>query len=201
MQYRLCLLKFQEMGFERIFSYVLGNEVGVSPEQVRKDFSQFGLKGNKKAGYDIESLLDILNRLFEINEVNNVILVGMGNIGRALVNYNDHFIGTNLYIVAAFDIDPSKQNRRYGIPVFGMDQMRELITGFKVRMGIICVPSVSAQGVCNQLVENGVKGILNFAPVILKAPDHVVINDINLSIEVEAILFHLNDQVQIPKKL
>lgn len=193
LQYRLCLMKFEEMGFTNIYSYVLGNEAGVSPEQVRKDFSQFALTGNKKAGYHIPTLLATLNSMFGIDEVNNVILVGMGNIGKALANYNNQYIGSNVYIVAGFDIDPSKQNRRQGIPVFSLDQLHDLIKGFKVRVAIISVPAISAQGVCDQLVQNGISGIMNFSPVILKAPDHVVVNNINLSIEIESILYHLNE--------
>ncbi|MFH0760453.1 MAG: winged-helix domain-containing protein, partial [Bacteroidota bacterium] len=110
--YRLCLIRFKELGFKKVYSYNLGLEAGVSAEQVRKDFSQCGIGGNKKAGYDIESLLISLNEKFNLDEVRNIILIGMGNMGKALTHYNDHYIGTNVFIVAAFDIDPAKQNRK-----------------------------------------------------------------------------------------
>lgn len=190
--YRLCLLRFKELGFKKVFSHTLGNEAGVSAEQVRKDFSQCQLSGNKKAGYNIESLLTTLNEKFILSEVRNIILIGMGNMGQAIANYNNHYIGTNVYIVAAFEIDPSKQNQKYGIPVFSLDKLSAVIQGFKVNTAIIATPAISAQNVCNQLVENGIKGILNLAPVILKAPADVIISNVNLSAEIEAIIYYLN---------
>lgn len=192
--YRFCLLRFKELGFTRVFSHNLGGEAGVSPEQVRKDFSICGIRGNKKGGYDLSQLLILLNEKFMLNEVHNVILVGMGNIGRALATYNNHYIGSNVYIVAAFDIDPAKQNRKYGIPVFSMDKLSTIIQGFRVNTSIIATPALTAQSVCDQLVECGIRGILNFTPVILKTPPQVIINNINLSSEIESIIFHLNER-------
>jgi len=193
LQYRLCLIKFKELGFTKIFSYNLGNEAGVSPEQVRKDFSMHGITGNKKAGYDIDSLLEIFNRLFGMDVIHNVVLVGMGNVGRALANYNNQFIGQNVYISAAFDIDPAK-HKKTGVPVFSMDKLSDHIIKFKISTALITVPGIAAQEVCNQLLENGIRGILNFTPVVLKVPDNVVVNNINLSTEIEAIIYYLNQQ-------
>ena len=196
LQYRLCLVKFKELGFTTIYSYNLGNEAGVSPEQVRKDFSIYGITGNKKAGYEIGSLLNILNRIFGTEETHNVILIGMGNIGRALANYNKRFIAQNVYIYAAFDMDPSKQNKKSGMPVLPMSMIPEIITKNKITTAIISVPAVAAQEVCNILVDVGIKGILNFAPGVLKAPEEVVINNINLSIEIEAVIYYLNQSLK-----
>ena len=179
LQYRICLSKFKELGFSRIYSYNLGNEAGVSPEQVRKDFSIYGITGNKKAGYEIESLLELLNKLFGMDHKHNVIIVGMGNMGRSLANYNNHFIGQNAYIVAGFDIDPTKQNKKSGIPVFELNKIGSIINKHQVQTAIITVPTISAQEVCNNLIENGITGILNFAPIVLKAPKHIIINHIN----------------------
>jgi redox-sensing transcriptional repressor len=190
--YRLCLIRFKELGFKKVFSHTLGSEAGVSAELVRKDFSQYNLPGNKKAGYNIDSLLIALNEKFVLNEVRNVILVGMGNMGKAIANYNHHYIGTNVYIVAAFDIDPSKQNRKFGMPVFSLDKLSAVIQGFKVNTAIIATPAISAQNVCNQLVENGIKGIMNLAPISLKAPKDVLVSNVNLSSEIETIIYRLN---------
>ena len=192
--YRLCLIRFKELGFKKVYSYNLGLEAGVSAEQVRKDFSQCGISGNKKAGYDIESLLISLNEKFKLDEVRNIILIGMGNMGKALTHYNDHYIGTNVFIVAAFDIDPAKQNRKAGLPVLSMDKLGDIIQGFKVTTAIIATPAISAQNVCNQLITQGIHGILNFAPVTLKVPDTVFISNINLSCEIEAIIYHLHER-------
>lgn len=194
LQYRLCLVKFKELGFKKIFSYNLGNEAGVSPEQVRKDFSMHGIQGNKKAGYDIETLLIVFNDIFGMDVIHNVVLVGMGNVGRALANYNNQYIGQNVFIVSAFDIDPSKQNKKYGVPVYQMAELGEHIQRYNISTALITVPGIAAQGVCDQLLSLGIRGILNFTPVILKVPENIIINNINLSTEVEAILYYLNKQ-------
>ncbi|MFH0761840.1 MAG: redox-sensing transcriptional repressor Rex, partial [Bacteroidota bacterium] len=129
-----------------------------------------------------------------LDEVRNIILIGMGNMGKALTHYNDHYIGTNVFIVAAFDIDPAKQNRKAGLPVLSMDKLGDIIQGFKVTTAIITTPAISAQNVCNQLITYGIQGILNFAPVTLKVPDTVFVSNINLSCEIEAIIYHLHER-------
>jgi len=194
LQYRICLGKFQERGFTRIYSYNLGNAAGVSPEQVRKDFSTYGITGNKKAGYEISSLLVVLNELFGMEKTHNVIIVGMGNMGRALANYNERFITQHVYIYAAFDTDPAKQNKTSGMPVLPLSRIPDIVSKNNITTAIISVPAPAAQEVCNLLIELGVKGILNFAPVVLKVPDHIVINHINLSSEIEAIIYYLNER-------
>jgi len=190
--YRICLLRLKELGFTKVFSHTLANEAGVSAEQVRKDFSQTAISGNKKAGYNIDSTLAILNEKFVLSEVRNIILIGMGNMGKAIANYKNHYIGTNVYVVAGFDIDPSKQNRQSGLPVFSMDKLPSVIQGFMVSAAILATPAVSAQSACNLLIENGIKGILNLAPVILKVPKDVKVTNINLSAEIESIMYDMN---------
>lgn len=193
LQYRLCLVKFKQLGFSRVYSYNLGNEAGVSPEQVRKDFSIYGVTGNKKAGYEIESTLQVLDDIFATEETHQVIVVGMGNMGMALAHYNNRYIGQNIYIVAGFDIDPTKQNRKSGVPVFGLEHLGDMIRKHKVSTAILTVPAMVAQETSNLLISNGIKGILNFAPIVLKAPEQIVINNINLSTEIEAIVYYLKN--------
>ena len=187
--YRLCLVKFKEMGFKKVYSYNLGHEAGVSPEQIRKDFSQFGIKGNKKGGYDLNSLLERLNNIFKSNENQKVIIVGMGNMGRALSHYECGFTERRQYIVAGFEVDPVKIRKTYNIPVFRMSHMEEFINEHDVKIAILAVPSISAQEVCSQLVNAGIKGIMNFAPVILQVPDDVTVNNVNLCDELECIMY------------
>ncbi|MFC2133580.1 redox-sensing transcriptional repressor Rex [Bacteroidota bacterium] len=187
LQYRFCLIRLKELGFEKVFSYTLSEEAGVSAEQVRKDFSQFGIKGNKKAGYVIDQLIETFDKIFISADVQNVILVGMGNIGKALSQYRGFKQG-NLNLVAAFDIDPSKQVKSHDIPVYPVEMIPEMIGKFKVEVAIIAVPSLSAQYICDNLISNGIKGIMNFAPVILKVPKDVLVNNINLSNELQSIV-------------
>jgi len=190
LEYKLCLLRFKELGVSTIFSYNLGEVAGVTAVQVRKDFSVYGIKGKKRGGYNIDELLEALNIIFG-SASKNIIIVGMGNIGKALSQYNERFIKKNLHIVAGFDIDPSKQNKSYGIPIYPFEKLKEVIQNEKVGTAIIAVPFQTAQDVCNILIASGIKGILNFAPVILKVPDDVVIDNINLSNKLEGIIYNI----------
>jgi len=187
--YRLCIVKFKEMGFKKVYSYNLGHEAGVSAEQIRKDFSQFGIKGNKKGGYEIDHLLNKLNIIFKKNEEQKVIIVGMGNMGRALSHYECGFTEKKQYIVAGFEVDPVKIKKTYNIPVFQMSYMSGFIKENKIKIAILVVPSISAQEVCSNLVNAGIKGIMNFAPVILQVPDDVTVNNVNLCDELECIMY------------
>ena len=190
LQYKLCLLRFKELGVNTIFSHNLGEVAGVTAVQVRKDFSAYGIKGRKRGGYSIDDLLSALNKIFGESS-KNIIIFGMGNIGKALAQYNERFIKKNLHIVAGFDIDPSKQNKSFGVPIYSPDKLKEVIETHKVTTAIIAVPFQIAQEVCNTLISAGVKGILNFAPVILKVPEEIVIDNINLSNKLEGIVYNI----------
>ena len=177
------------MGFTKVYSYNLGHEAGVSAEQLRKDFSHFKITGNKKGGYDIDSVLEKLNFIFRKNKLQKVIIVGMGNIGRALSHYECGFTERRQYIVAGFDIDPVKIRKTYNVPVYHMQSMSEYIRTNNIQIAIMSVPSISAQEVCTILVEAGIKGIMNFSPVILQVPEDVIVNNINLCDELEIVIY------------
>jgi redox-sensing transcriptional repressor len=172
-----------------VFSYNLGEEVGVTPEQVRKDFSYFGIKGNKKGGYDIEKLLNAINQLFKRDEDRNIIIVGMGNIGKALTNYKG-FPENRMFIVAAFDLDPAKYTKKFNIPVYHPDKMDKIVKKHNVKVAVIAVPEFAGQEVCDKLVSLGIKGILNFSPIILRVPENVYVNNVNLRSEIDTIFYY-----------
>lgn len=192
LQYRMCLMRLREMGLDKVYSYSLALEAGVTAAQVRKDFSQFEIRGKKRGGYSIHELLDKLNYIFGKNELQDVILVGMGNIGKALSRHNCRFIKKRRYIVAGFDIDPSKYKQSNDVPVLPMELMPRYIHDNGITVAIIAVPGISAQDVCNQLVGCGIRGIMNFAPVILKVPGHIVIDNINLCNVLESVIYCAN---------
>ncbi len=189
--YRSCLLEMQELGFYKVYSHNLGAEAGVSPEQVRKDFSNFRIKGNKKGGYEIDNLVVVMDKKLGKHKVENVILIGMGNLGKALVHYKG-FVNRKINIVAAFDIDPSKQKKGDKIPVFPMEQMLQVVEAKAVSIAILAVPAVKAQLVCEDLLASGIKGILNFSPVVLKVNNGVKVSNINLSNELEGLIYQVN---------
>ena len=186
--YRGSLLRLQALGVKKVYSYTLGKETGVSAEQVRKDFSEYQIKGNQRGGYHVDEMINEMEMIFYKNGSQNLIVVGMGNIGSSLANYS-RFIQRNINIVATFDIDPSKQRLRSDIPVYTMDRLGEIIGRFNVRTAIIAVPDIAAQGVCDQLMKFGIEGVINFAPVILKVPEDIIVNNINLSDEIESVIY------------
>ena len=193
--YRSCLTRLRLMGVERVFSYTLATETGVTPAQVRKDFSEFNIKGSRKGGYEIEDLLGKMERIFYGNKEHNIILVGMGNLGQALSKYSK-FVARNMNIVATFDIDPFKIKQKTAVPVFPMGRLKEIISKHKVRIALITVPEISAQEVADTLVRHGIKGIVNFAPVLLKSPPDVIINNVNLCDELERVIYYVHKQIK-----
>ena len=191
LRYRQCLLKFEELGFEKAFSHMIAKELGISSEQVRKDFSEFGIKGNKRGGYEIASLIDTICNIFSQNGNRKAVIVGMGNIGRAIASYKG-FKKQNIYIVASFDIDPSKLKNNLSIPIFKIDELASYIKFNNIKTAILSVPEVSARSVCRILIENGITGILNFTASVLKVPENVIVNNIYLTDELESIFYYTN---------
>ncbi|MBA7523686.1 Redox-sensing transcriptional repressor Rex [subsurface metagenome] len=142
----------------------------------------------KKGGYVINELLVTINEIFQKSEVQNVIIAGMGNIGKALSQYKN-FKKNNINIVAAFDIDPAKHTKKFGISVYPLNKLTSLIKEYNVNIAIIAVPDIAAQEICNILVINGIKGIMNFSPVVLQVPEDVIVNNINLGNELEGLIY------------
>lgn len=189
--YHGLLVRLSSMGVTRVFSFTLAGGTGVTPEQVRKDFSEYGIRGNRRGGYLTSSLLKELEALFNRDRISNVILVGMGNLGQALSKYG-LFIQRGINIVATFDIDPFKQKARADDIVYPPGRLQEIIDRFHVNVAIVAVPDISAQEVCNELVNMGIRGIVNFSPVLLKVPEYVVVTNVNLSDEIESVIWSVS---------
>ncbi len=188
LQYRNSLQKMQELGFNTVYSHNLGRETGVSPEQVRKDFSQFGIKGNKKGGYDINALLLTINEIFRKDQLQQVIVVGAGNIGNAILQYKG-FQKHMIRIVAVFDIDPAKYRKKQSIPIYPIDRLPKVCRELGIQTAIIAVPERAAQEVAGLLIESGIKGILNFAPTFLKVPPGITVNNVFIGHELESLIY------------
>lgn len=189
-RYKNALHRFNNLGFVKVFSDNLAEAVGVTATQVRKDFSLFGISGNKRGGYQIDSLLEKLNHILGKNEQQKVIVVGSGNIGSALLKYRG-FEKEGLKIAACFDIDPSKYDHKEGnIPVLPLEELRDFVSRNHIKIGVIAVPDIAAQQVLDQMVAAGIKGVLNFAPIRLRAED-CVINNVNLVLELETVIYFM----------
>jgi redox-sensing transcriptional repressor len=190
-KYKNALYRLQSLGFVKVFSDNLGDAIGVTPSQVRKDFSLFGISGSKRGGYQIDQLLEKLNALLGKNQIEKVVLAGAGNMGAALLQYQG-FEKEGMKIVAGFDIDVTKHNREAMIPILPLSEMNDYIKTNNIKIGIIAVPDIAAQIVMNAMVSSGIRGILNFAPLQLKAPENVIINHINIAMELENVIYHVN---------
>jgi redox-sensing transcriptional repressor len=189
--YRTALLRFHELGFVKVFSDTLAEAVGATSAQVRKDFSLFGISGNKKGGYQTDNLIEKLQALLGKDRLQSVIIVGIGNIGTALLKYKA-FESEGIKIIAGFDIDQAKQNRKSKVPILPFVDLPEFIHEHKVQIGIIAVPDIAAQSVCDTLIATGIRGILNFAPLVLRVTPDVVVNNVNLQNELENVIYFVN---------
>jgi len=198
-KYKNALYRLRALGLVKIFSDNLADAVGVKSSQVRKDFSLFGIKGSKKGGYQVNELIEQLNGILGKKEQYRVVLVGIGNIGNALINYNG-FEGEGIKIVAGFDIEPEKYSINDSLPIMHVKTLSEYVVNNNIKIAIIAVPDTAAQQVLDSLILSGIKGVLNFAPIRLKAPDSVVINNVNIVLEIESVIYYVNN-LAIAEKL
>ena len=190
-RYKNSLLKLKNLGLMRVFSENLADAVGVTAAQVRKDFSNLGIRGNRRGGYELDQLISQISKILGKDKVHDLILVGIGNLGKALLRYPG-FGKSGIKIVAAFDIDPTKMQNEMEVPAFPLENIEEYIQKNHIKFGIISVPDFAAQQVCQIMIKAGVKGILNFAPVRLTVPEDCVIRNLNLETELENIIYFVN---------
>ncbi len=190
-KYKNALTRFKALGFNKVFSDNLADALGVSPAQVRKDFSLFGIEGKKRGGFNVSDLIVQLQNLLGQTTIHDVVVVGAGNIGNALMKYTG-FDKAGVKITAIFDVDPQKVNRTAAIPILPIEEMKDFIRKKKIKLGIIAVPESFAQMILDEMVSANIKGILNFAPLGLKVPEDVFINNIDLLAEIEKVIYFVN---------
>lgn len=189
--YYRCLVKISKMDIDVVSSKELGDRIGVPSTQVRKDLSYYGEFGRRGVGYEVKALLKHLERILGLDNYWPIILVGAGNLGRALVNY-EGFRKLGLEIKAVLDADLTKiGNSIFGIPVQSMKVLPQVVKESGVEMGIIAVPAVFAQEVADQMVEAGIKAIWNFAPTRILVPDDVEVRNEDLSVGIVGLVYHL----------
>ncbi len=186
-RYKKIATKMKELGFIRVFSVNLADALGINPVKVRKDFSFLNIKGKNKGGYDIDYLIKKIDEILGKDGVEKVIIVGVGNIGSALINYPG-FENVGIKIVAGFDIDPKKIKEDAEIPIYHLDKMKEVLKKEEIKIGVLSVPEVAAQRVAELMISYGIKGILNFSPVRLKVKDCIV-NDVHIEAELENLIY------------
>ena len=197
-RYKSALKRLKSLGFVKVFSANLADAGGVTASQVRKDFSMFGITGNRRGGYNVDELTLRIREILGKNELQKVVVVGVGNIGTALLRYKG-FESSGIKVVAAFDIDPAKLDLSSDVPVLPLDDFRSFIQDHNIKIGILSVPEAAAHHISEIMVSAGIKGILNFAPIQLRANDDVVISNINLEVELENLIYFVNVQEKSTK--
>lgn len=194
---RLSLYLRQLEAFNRkdrktVSSKQLGESLGLTDAQVRKDLAYFGQFGHPGIGYRVEELISKCKQILGTDKTWNVILVGAGNLGRALAAYRG-FDSKGFRLCAVFDNDDSKVGERINeIQVKSLNDMPDLIRQENVRLAIVAVPGDAAQEIADALVKAGVRGLLNFAPVSLNVPQDVAVNSVDLAVQLEQIAFQVS---------
>jgi len=183
-----------DRGMRTISSQELADMNILTAAQVRKDLSFFGAFGRRGLGYYVADLQRNIARILGINKTWNVCLVGAGNIGRALLDY-DQFRQQGFLIKVLFDNDHSKIGNTYhGHEVIDFADVAEEVKNHKIKIAIVAVPAQYAQSVVDKLVECKIRAILNFAPITIQVPEHVFVRNENMAIEIEALSFALTNR-------
>jgi redox-sensing transcriptional repressor len=187
--YLRCLEGLLRDGVAKVSSGQLGEALGVTDTQVRKDLASLGNLGHPGIGYATHELIAAIRRALGVDREWAVALVGVGNLARALLRYRG-FQQRGFRIVALFDADPEKVGKRVdGLEVHSSNEMAAVIAATGAELGVMTVPSESAQAVADALVAAGVRGVLNFAPTVLRLPPGVSLVSVDLTVQLEHLAF------------
>ncbi len=183
------------MGLSTVSSETLAERGGTTAAQVRKDLSFFGSFGKRGLGYEVSELAERLREILGLSRTWKVALIGVGRIGSALIEYGD-FRERGFRIVTVVDSDPGKVGKRWrGIMVRPESELEEVLREERVDIAILAVPVGSVQALTDRVVGAGVRAILNFAPTQLRVPKDVLLNDVNMAVELEALSYALSRSV------
>jgi redox-sensing transcriptional repressor len=192
--YLRFLEEFEEQGIGTVSSDALALRGGTTSAQVRKDLSFFGSFGKRGLGYAVPELAGRLREILGLGRDYQVVLLGAGKIGSALVQYRG-FQKRGFEIVGIFDVDPAKIGKQWnGLTVSDIADLESRLSGQSIDIGVLVTPAEAAQALAERLVKLGIKAILNFAPVQLSLPDDVSVKNVNLALELEALSYALTNR-------
>ncbi len=190
--YLRALQQLSEKGILTTSSQELGEIIGISAAQIRKDISQFGEFGKQGTGYSIPFLIERLRDILKVDRAWDVIIVGMGDIGHALAHYNG-FANRGFRISMVFDNDPQKIGQKVGeYEVFDVATLPERVQQNKIKIAMLTVPAASAQELADHLVKAGIKAILNYAPISLNVPRNVHVQYIDPVTHLQRMTYYLD---------
>jgi redox-sensing transcriptional repressor len=191
--YLRCLIDLGASGVDTVSSAQIETHTGIGAAQFRKDLSYFGEFGKPGVGYNVGELEGRIARILQIHRLQPILLLGAGNLGSALVGYpglEEH----KFRIVAAFDTDPDKIGRRMrGMDILPAERLAEVNEAVGARIAILAVPAGAAQAAADAAVAHGIRAILNFAPVLLRTPPHVVVRNVSFLQELAVLSYHLTE--------
>ncbi len=189
--YLRALQRMADNGVTTTSSQELGANVGISAAQIRKDLSQFGEFGKQGTGYHIPFLIERLRQILKVDRSWDVVVVGMGELGRAIARYQG-FANRGFHVQMCFDSESSKIGKKIGdITVSDIKNIVNDIKDAGIKVAMLCVPAAAAQEVTDKLVEAGVQGILNYAPVSLAVPEGIKVQYIDPAIGLQRITYYL----------
>ena len=190
-QYRRALLICLNKGKTHIFSHEIAKIQHITPVQVRRDLMLIGYSGTLRKGYNIQELIDLIGTIIDTEEGLKATIVGMGNLGRALIKYlsgKRH----KLQIVAGFDTNPDKIGNKFsGIRCYSIDDLNKVVKEKNITIGIITVPEEDTVEIADKLVEAGIKGILNYTPKPVDVPEHVYLEEYDMITTLEKVAFYV----------
>jgi len=189
--YARTLAALESRGRHVVSSQELGDELGVTPAQIRKDLSYFGRFGKQGRGYNVQRLAGELRRILGLDQEWRMVLVGVGNLGRAILRYRG-FTPEGFKIIAAFDTDLNVVGRVVGgVRVYNVEDLPQFLKDNPADIGIVAVRAVAAQEVADILLNCGIKGILNYAPVALRVPKGKQLKDIEPVLALQSMTYYL----------
>ena len=189
--YVRVLSQLWELGVEVVSSRELGERLGVTPAQIRKDLSYFGRFGKQGRGYNVSFLVKELREVLGLDREWKTAVVGVGRLGRAVLSYPG-FSPEGFKLLAAFDADPSQVGSQVGgLTVRDIADLERVVKEEKIAIGIVAVPAVQAQEVIDSLVNCGVKAILNYAPIAPRVPGDVRVRSIDPVLALETMTYYL----------
>ncbi|MCM3024997.1 redox-sensing transcriptional repressor Rex [Heyndrickxia ginsengihumi] len=199
--YYRYLKNLYSLGKQRVSSAELSDAVKVDSATIRRDFSYFGALGKKGYGYNVKYLLTFFSKTLNQDEMTKVALIGVGNLGTALLNYN--FSKNNSSkITMAFDNDGEKVGKKVSnVPIFSMKELQKRLCEEDISVVILTVPAKVAQAVTDELAGTNVKGILNFTPARLNVPSHMRVHHIDLTVELQALIYFLRHYSNDPEPI
>lgn len=189
-KYRRALLTVYKNGKENIFSHEIAGLLHITPVQVRRDLMLIGYSGTLRKGYEIKELIEKIGLILDSEEGQQVAVIGMGNLGRAIIRY---FKGkrTKLSIVAAFDNNPEKIGSVYeGVPCYDVEKLEEKIKKEKITIAILTVPVDETTTIAEKCIRAGIKGILNYTSKSLNVPRDVYLEEYDMVTSLEKVAFY-----------